>query len=209
MVFENRTDAGKKLAEVLKKYQGQNTIVYALPRGGVVLGVEIARALNASLDLVVPRKIGHPFDPEYAICAVTESGELICNEAERANIDQNWLAEEVKKEKKESRRRREAYRRGAPRRSPKGKIAIIVDDGVATGLTIRAAIRDIKSRKPAKLMVAVPIIPKDVAEVLRRETDELVALYIPKYYAGAVGNYYREFNQVEDDEVIKLMSEIK
>lgn len=208
-MFEDRAEAGKKLADELKlkKYQGESVVIYALPRGGVVLGYEIARVLGAPLDLVIPRKIGHPFNPEYAICAVAESGELICDEREKAAADPKWLEAEVNREKAEAKRRREAYFRDVQLDidSLYGKTAIIVDDGVATGLTIRAAIRDIKRKNPKRLVVAVPVVPKDTAAALFREADELVALEIPDRYAGAVGAYYRDFKQVEDAEVIRLL----
>lgn len=212
-MFKDRIDAGKKLTGALEKYNGEGVVVYALPRGGVVLGAEVARVLHTPLDLVIPRKIGHPLNPEYAICAVTESGELICNEEERATIDKEWLKEAIEKEKREAKRRRETYLGlGKPNLRVyetlrlKGKTAIIVDDGVATGLTIRAAIKDIRVKNPKKLVVAVPVVPKDVAEILRKESDELVALEIPEHYLGAVGAYYCGFGQVEDEEVIKLLS---
>jgi putative phosphoribosyl transferase len=137
----------------------------------VVLGIEVAKALNAPLDLVIPRKIGHPFHPEYAICTVTESGQLVCNETEKSNIDQTWLKLEVIKEQAEAKRRRNVYLKNKSLVSVRGKIAIIVDDGVATGLTLRAGIKDVKSKKPSKVVIAVPVCPKDTAQILRQESD--------------------------------------
>lgn len=205
MIFKDRTEAGRKLAEALKKYKGQDLVIYALPRGGVVLGYEIAKALGAPLDLVIPRKIGHPTNPEYAVCAVAEDGHMICNEAERAMLDPKWLEQAVERERQEAKRRRETYLEGRPPLSAEGKIAIIVDDGIATGLTMMLAIREIKHQKPKKIVVAIPVSPQDSAEVLKKEADELVALDIPEAYLGAVGAYYENFPQVEDAQVIRLL----
>lgn len=205
MRFKNRTEAGKKLAQALEKYQGQEGIVYALPRGGVALGVEIAKALQMPLDLVIPRKIGHPRNPEYAICAVAENGEMVCNEREAARLDPQWLKQQLDKERKEARRRRERYLGGSEPLSAAGKTAILVDDGIATGLTMQAAIRDVRHRNPAHIVVAIPVAPKDTAATLAREVDDVVGLEITDFYRGAVGAYYDDFLQVSDEEVIELL----
>src|SRR3989344_1657662 len=144
MRFKDRADAGRKLAHALNKFKGRQGVVYALPRGGVVLGVEIAQALHMPLDLVIPRKIGHPISPEYAIGAVVENGEKVCNEMEVARIDPEWFRREVERERQEARRRRELYLGGREPAPVEGKTAIIVDDGIATGLTMEVAIRDVK-----------------------------------------------------------------
>jgi putative phosphoribosyl transferase len=205
MRFSDRTDAGRQLGRALGKYRGEAGVVFALPRGGVVLGVEVARALNMPLDLVIPRKIGHPLQPEYAICAVAESGELACNEREAARVDAAWLARAVDQEKREARRRRDLYcgKRVAP--DLHGKTAVLVDDGIATGLTMEAAILDVRLRAPAKVVVAVPVAPADTAERLRAMVDDFVAVRVDEFYLGAVGAYYDAFAQVSDDEVIELM----
>ena len=205
MRFRDRTDAGKKLAQALKKYQAQDGVVYALPRGGVVLGVEVATALNMPLDLLIPRKIGHPLQPEYAICAVVENGELVCNQAEVARVNPQWFQQEVEAERQEARRRRELYLGGRESPPVEGKTVIIVDDGIATGLTMEVSIRDARRRRPGHLIVAVPVAPSDTVERLSREVDEFVVLDHSPYYLGAVGAYYDYFNQVTDDEVIALL----
>ncbi len=205
MRFKNRAEAGKKLAHALQDYQDKDGIVYPLPRGGIPVGVEIAQAIHMPLDLIIPRKIGHPFNPEYAICAVGENGDLVCNEWEVAQVDQRWFQETVKRERQESRRRRERYLSGRQPLPAEGKTVILVDDGIATGLTMRAAIRDAKHRRPAHVIVAVPVVPKDTASILRQEVDKLVALDIPEFYLGAVGAYYDEFPQISDDEVIEML----
>jgi predicted phosphoribosyltransferase len=206
MVFKDRKDAGRKLAEALKNYKdAPNMIILALPRGGVVLGYEIAKALNLPLDIVVPRKIGAPGNPEYAIGAITETGDAIMNEEEVKYIDKEWLKQEMGKEKKEAQRRLTTYRAGPPPQVA-GKTVIIVDDGVATGYTMRAAVASVKSRKPAKIIVAVPHGATDSIEKIRREVDEVVVLYVPVIY-WAVGAQYEEFPQTSDEEVVELLRE--
>lgn len=205
MTFYDRTEAGELLADRLEKYSGEDVVVYALPRGGVVLGLEIARRLCAPLDLVIPRKIGHPLHPEYAICAITEDGYLICNQEEAARHDTDWLKRSILAEHKEAQRRRQLYMSGRENVSVEGKVAIVVDDGIATGLTMMAAIEDLKDRRPSKIVLAVPVIPADTIPQLRRRVNEIVAVEVPKHYRGAVGSYYRDFDQVEDDEVIRLL----
>jgi len=205
MHFQDRTEAGQMLAEELVGYKGDNTVVYALPRGGVVLGVEVADSLNAPLDLVVPRKVGHPDQPEYAVCAVTDEGHLVCSRREVAQLDPAWLTSEVQKEQAEAKRRRKKYlarRRSVP---VEGKTAIIVDDGVATGLTMLAAVEDVKNRRPGRVVLATPVVPDDLAQRLERYVDELVVLDKPKVYLGAISAYYDDFNQVEDSQVMSLM----
>ncbi|HEU5339589.1 MAG TPA: phosphoribosyltransferase family protein [Sulfuricaulis sp.] len=208
MRFRDRVDAGKQLAPALKKYQKHEGVVYALPRGGVVLGVEVARALGMSLDLLIPRKIGHPLQPEYAICAVVENGELVCNQQEVARVDPEWFRQEVEAERGEARRRRELYLGGRKPTPVEGKTAIIVDDGIATGLTMEVSIRDARRRRPKHLVVAVPVAPADTVERLSREVDEFMVLDASPFYLGAVGAYYDRFLQVTDEEVIALLRSV-
>lgn len=206
MRFHNRIDAGRQLALALTKFRGQDGIVCPLPRGGVELGVEIARVLAMPLDLVIPRKVGHPLNPEYAVCAVTEFGAPICNEHEIAQLDPAWLRQSVENERREARRRRERYLATRAPVPAEGKIVILVDDGIATGLTLRAAIQDIRARRPRRLIAAIPVAPKAAAEQLLREVDELFALDVPDFYLGAVGAYYDEFPQLSDDTVVQLLN---
>jgi predicted phosphoribosyltransferase len=203
-MFKHRQEAGRLLAQRLKKYRNTHCIVYALPRGGVIIGHEIAKSLSAPLDLVITRKIAHPLDPEYAIGAVSESGELQCDEYEQKAVGMQWINEEAMRQMAEAKRRRQTYL-GRKSFSPKGKIAIIVDDGVATGFSIGLAIREIQKQKPAKIVVAVPVIPDDTAKKLAPLVDELIALEIGKPFLGSIGQYYHEFPQIEDEEVIVLL----
>jgi predicted phosphoribosyltransferase len=204
MVFKDRADAGKRLAQALLAYRGQDTAIYALPRGGVVLGAEIARELNAPLDLIVVRKIGHPFSPEYAIAAIAEDGHLAMNPRAVDSIDRQWFDEKSQMERQEARRRRELYTRGRAPISATDKTAIIVDDGLATGLTMFAAVQEVRHARPQKVVVAVPVAPPDAVEQLKEMVDDVVALYVTPSL-GAIGAFYLRFDQVTDDEVIEWM----
>lgn len=207
MIFKNRQDAGQKLAETLQNYKNApNTIVLALPRGGVVVGYEIAKALNLPLDIVVPRKIGAPGNPEYAIGAIAETGDAILSEEEVRYVKKEWLKQAMEEEKKEAQRRLITYRPGPPP-DLKNKTVILVDDGVATGFTMRAAVASIKARQPAKIIVAVPHGAQDSLEKIKSEADEVVCLYSPAAY-WAVGAHYEEFPQTSDEEVIELLKKI-
>jgi len=205
MLFKNRKDAGIRLAQALEKYKDEDAIVLALPRGGVVLGEEIANMLHAPLDILLTKKIGHPLNSEYAICAITEDGDPICNSAEVEKVDPEWLAEEIRKVRSEIKRRRKMFLGGKALQPVEGKTVIIADDGIATGLTMIAAIDEIKKRKPKRLVIAIPVTPYDTAQRLMSMVDELVSLDIDPNYRGAVGAYYADFTQVEDSEVISIL----
>lgn len=205
MIFANRQEAGIKLAEVLKPLIKDEAVVYALPRGGVVLGYEIARALNCPLEALIIKKIGHPWHEEYAIGAVAESGRTIFNQEEAEQLDKSWLAEATAKNLKLAKARRRLYSGDQAMLDCHGLIAIIVDDGVATGLTMELAIAEIKSRAPQKIIVAVPVLPADTGARLKKLVDELVYLEAPEFFQGAVGAYYDDFTQVSDEEVIEYL----
>ena len=207
MYFKDRAEAGRLLAKSLKKYKGKDVVVYALPRGGVITALEIAKYLHSPLNLIITRKIGHPSQPEYAIAATAENGHIVGSSEKLRTIDEDWLKSEIEKERKEAKRRREKYFQGREEVSAKGKIAILVDDGVATGLTMRVAIKELKHRHPKKIVVATPVVPKDTAEILRKEADELVALEEPREFY-AIGDWYENFPQITDDEVTRIMEKI-
>ncbi|MHC1718696.1 MAG: phosphoribosyltransferase [Acidaminococcaceae bacterium] len=209
MRFKNRSEAGVQLAVLLQKYADDNLVVYALPRGGVPLGVEIAKKLHAPFDLVITKKIGHPGNPEYALCAIAEEGEPICNQDDIGYIDNQWLQEEINRVRVEIKRRREKYFGEIAHPDIEGKTAIIVDDGIATGYTMLAAINEIKRRKPGKVVVAIPVTPEDTARELRKIIDDLVSVEIDPFYLGAVGAYYDDFSQLEDEEVICLIKSLE
>ncbi len=206
MYFKDRAEAGKKLAELLSDFRGEHTVIYALPRGGVVVGSEIAKALHAPFDLIITRKIGHPNSSEYAIGAVAENGHSILNREETADIDPKWLKNEINKQQAEAKRRRLIYLAGKKPIPAKGKIAILVDDGIATGLTIMAAVQELREHySPQKIIVAVPVGPTAIAKQLESMEVQFVALEIPEQFMGSIGYYYQDFSQVTDQEVVRLM----
>lgn len=203
MHFDDRRDAGVQLAKALARYDGEDAVIYALPRGGVVLGDEVAKQLELPLSLIIPRKIGHPENEEYAVCAVTEEGELVCNEEESTRLDPAWLEKARKHGQKEAKHRRATY--GGARIPASGKVAIVVDDGIATGLTMRAAVRSLRRELPSEVIVAAPIAPREVVEYLQKEADDVVVLDDSEPFLGAIGAYYESFPQVTDDEVVAIM----
>jgi len=183
-------------------------VVLALPRGGVVLGAQVARSLEVPLDIVVTRKIGHPSSTEYAIGAVDENGTTILNEAETKTVDQRWLKEEIERQKAEARRRSTLYRGGREAAALAGKVAIIIDDGIATGLTMRLAVRTVAAQKPKKIIVAIPVAPAGSLRTLKSEgADEIIVLKPSEDFLGAVGAHYTQFEQVDDAKVVHLMSQ--
>ncbi len=209
MEFKDRREAGRLLAEVLKKYKGEQVVVLALPRGGVLIASEVAKKLHAPLDLILAHKIGHPRQPEYAIAAISEGGHVMENTAEVEAVDSAWYAQAKEQQMEEIRRKRKEYVRGRKNISVHDAVAILVDDGIATGLTMKAAILELKHRNPKKLVVAVPVAPLRTAQAIESMVDEFIGLHVPSdgSFLGAVGAYYREFTQTEDTEVISLLEE--
>jgi len=209
MPFINRKDAGERLADALSAYRGiKDGIVIALPRGGVVLGRVVADRLGLPLDIVVSRKIGAPSNPEYAIGALTEMGDIVWNEAERALHDARRLATIVEEQKREAERRMAIYREGMPERVIRGRTVIVVDDGIATGFTIMAAMKTVRALRPKRIVIAVPVAPPDSLAMLASLADEVVVLYTPESF-HAVGAHYQEFGEVKDEEVIGLLQREK
>ena len=207
MHFKNREEAGRALAEALAPYRGRKAVVFALPRGGVVVGYEVAHSLGVPLDVVVTRKIGHPHNSEYAICATDEKGTLLCDESETRLVDQDWLNKEVERQRKEAERRIKVYRGGKKPFQITNKVAIIIDDGIATGLTMRLAVKAVRKQKPSRIIIAVPVAPSDIVRELKREVDEVIVLEPPEDFMGAVGAHYQEFEQVEDAAVVRLLQD--
>jgi putative phosphoribosyl transferase len=209
MPFADRKDAGRRLADRLGHLKDARPIVLALPRGGVPVGVEIARALDAPLDLVLVRKIGVPFQPELAAGAVVDGANPIrvWNPEVLRSIG---MAEEdfedaVNAELAEIEQRRRRYLAGRPPARLSGRTAIVVDDGIATGATVTAALRAIRSQQPARIVLATPVAPPEVLVRLRREADEVICLEAPAHL-GAIGYFYDDFSQLSDAEVIALLA---
>lgn len=206
MYFRNRVEAGRKLAGFFNHIDGKNTVVYALPRGGVVVGAEIAKAIHTPLDLIITRKIGHPDQPEYAIGAVAENGHSVFNKKEILNIDKQYIQEETKKQTREAKRRRTAYLGKNPPVSSQGKTAILVDDGIATGLTIKAALNELKMHyAPKKIIIAVPVAPRETVDELEKMGANVLSIITTKEFLGSIGAYYQDFSPVEDKDVIRML----
>lgn len=205
-LFKNRQDAGEQLSKLLAAYKDQDVIVYALPRGGVTVAKEIAKFLKAPLDLIFAHKIGHPYQLEYAIGAISERGYLIGEELKL--YDSKWLEATKAKEIQEMKRKRALYLKGKKSLDVEGKVAIIVDDGIATGRTMEVGIMELRGRNPEKIVMAVPVAPRSTFDKLATLTDDAVGVEIPEdeEFVGAVGAYYNEFDQVEDEEVIALLN---
>jgi putative phosphoribosyl transferase len=209
MIYFNRQAAGKQLAKALAQYKGSDTVVLALPRGGVVLASEVARELHAPLGLVLVRKLGHPSYAEYAIGAVAENDTPIYNSQEIAAIDDVWLkrAESSARHLIEQRRKLYYGEHFIPPDTT-GKLVILVDDGIATGLTMRAAVQAVTKNRPKQLIVAVPVASQESVNDLEGLVDKVVVLDDPRGFLGAVGAHYREFKQVNNDEVRALLKEV-
>lgn len=206
-MFLDRTDAANQLSELLKKYQElDNGVVIGLPRGGVVLAAVVARKLHLPLDVICPRKIGLPGNKEFAIGAITEKGELIADRdlIETYGVSGVYLEREIGIEMAQAQRRLALFRQGLPPRNLKDRVVIIVDDGLATGMTMKAAVRMAQEEGAAKVVVAVPVAPPETIAVFEEMVDEVVCLLAP-YDFHAVGQFYRDFAQVEDEEVVKLL----
>ena len=213
-MFKDRVEAGRKLAEALAALGTfENPIVLALPRGGVPVGYEIARRLKAPLDVIIVRKLGAPFNEEFAIGALVEGDpeRVVLNEEAiwRLGVDKEYLDTVVAKERDELHRRQRLYRGSdTPLKDLAGKTVILVDDGIATGYTMKAALAAIREQNPAKIVVAVPVAPADVIPEMRRLADEVVVLDVPEPF-WAVGAHYERFDQTSDEEVIDLLARAK
>ena len=207
MLFQDRREAGSSLARELASFKGKaNLIVLGIPRGGVVVGHEIAKALEAPLDVYITRKIGAPHNPELAIGAVASDGTLLIDHqlVRRLGVSQEYVDQESERQKQEITRRVAEYRGDRPGLELAGKAVILVDDGVATGATTLATVRAIKSQQPSELILAVPVGPQDSIESLRQEVDQIVCLHAPEVF-WAVGAFYNIFDQTSDEEVKTLL----
>jgi predicted phosphoribosyltransferase len=210
LIFADRAEAGQLLAARLAGLGLENPAVFALPRGGVPLGAEIAKRLHAPLDLAFVRKLGAPDQPELAVGAVAgdlESPEIVLNTklVQGLGLDEAFICEAVARELAVIERQRRMYEGVRPAIDPAGRTAIVVDDGVATGMTIRAALRQVRRGRPARLIAAVPVCARDSVRMLRKEADEAVILSAPGRFVS-VGSFYRTFAQVSDADVIALLA---
>lgn len=205
-MYKDRIDAGRQLAKALKKFQGSDVIILALPRGGVVLGAEVAKQLQLPLSVILVRKIGHPDHAEYAIGAMAEGEKPIYNETELASINKDWLAKSEAAARKIMADRRSLYfNNDITTPDLKAKAVIIVDDGIATGLTMKAAVLSVHDKNPEKIVVAVPVCATDSAEMIKKLVDELIVLDDTDEFLGAIGAHFERFDQVSDEQVRSLL----
>jgi predicted phosphoribosyltransferase len=207
--FRDRRDAGRQLASKLASYSEPNSVVLALPRGGVPVGYEVARALEAPLDIFLVRKLGAPGHEELAMGAVATGGVSVLNEdvVDALGIPQSIIERVAVREIEELNRRERLYRGRRPAPDIPGRAVIVVDDGLATGATMRAAIQALRLQQPARVVVAVPIASPEICEALRSEADDVVCAMTAEPFV-AVGNWYEDFTQTTDDEVQRLLTSV-
>lgn len=203
MRFKNRKEAGELLAKVLPQTLLENSLVLALPRGGVPLGIIIANQHKLPFDVLLAKKIGHPLHPEFAIGAVAEGGEPILNQSIQS--DASWLKTRVIEIEAELARRRQLYDQVLQKQAIQGKDVIIVDDGIATGMTLYAAIEAVEKSQPNSINVAVPVIPPETYLELKKKVNQIYYVHLPKVFLGAVGAYYESFPQVSDESVHQML----
>ena len=204
--FNDRVEAGKKLAKALEDFKGKNAIILAIPRGGVVVGFEIASELELPLDVIIPRKVGAPNNPELAIGAVAEDGTIILDNSlvTYLGVSESFIREESARQREEIKRRLKVYRPNEPSPNVKGLDVILVDDGIATGSTMKAALASVKNQGAKTVTVAVPVGPPSTIEELKKQADKVICLKTPEYFQ-AIGQFYLDFNQTSDEEVIELL----
>ncbi len=208
-LFENRDDSGKQLAPKLLKYKGEaDVIVLGLPRGGLPVARHVAEYLNAPLDVYIVRKLGVPGQEELAFGAIASGGERVLNDriVQQMHVSEEKIEQVAKREEEEMQRRQKLYRGDRERPSFSGKTVILVDDGLATGASMRAAIQALRTRQPKKIVVAVPTAPVDTCEELSQLVDDIICLETPQPFGG-VGAWYKHFPQTTDDEVRQILQD--
>ncbi len=207
MIFEDRVDAGERLAEALKEHVGPDAVALGIPRGGVIVAEVVARTLGVPLDVVVPRKVGAPGNPELGLGAVAPGVRVLDPWLiERLGVSEEYLEREIVAEEAETVRRLRVYRGDRPPLDLTGRTAIVIDDGVATGGTAVAALRWARAQGAERVILAVPVAPPQTIQRLQHEADEVVVLATPEPFF-AVGEWYRRFDQTSDEEVVAILDE--
>lgn len=201
MLFRDRTDAGKRLATAIESLSKKDLVVLALPRGGLPLGVLIAQQRDAPFGMILAKKIGHPTNSEYAIGAVAEGGAPILGEGYVERLHASWVKEEVPRIQKEMAHKRTLYGEYLKNECLKGQDILIVDDGIATGLTMFAAIQAVSEQEPNSIQVAVPVVPEATYEQLKQKVEDIYVLEAPAHFLGGIGAYYENFPQLTDEQV--------
>lgn len=209
-MFKDRAEAGQLLADKLAGRVGKNGVVLAIPRGGAVVAAELARRLGIGLDLIIPRKIGSPKNPEMAIGAIAQDGSAVLNHhlIKLLDVADAELKEIIARELEEIKRRMSLYGGSEDHSKYSGKQLVVVDDGVATGYTMLAALHSARNLRPQELILAVPVAPPETLEILKKEVDQLVCLLTPANFY-AVGQFYETFDQTGDEEVVEIVKELK
>ena len=204
--FRGRVEAGRLLAGELTKFRGKKAVVLGIPRGGIIIANELSCVLGAEMDIVLSRKLGSPGNPELAIGAVCEDGKLFLNEmlASQAGPESSYIQQEKARQLSLIKRRVEQYREILPKVSLKDNIVIITDDGVATGATMKAALWAARQERPKMLIAALPVGPADTIRELAKDADEVIVLRVPPFFA-AIGQFYLDFSQVQDEEVMEIL----
>jgi putative phosphoribosyl transferase len=207
-LFKDRREAGRLLAQQLGGYRGQEAVVLGIPRGGIIVAQELARALEADMDIVLAHKLRTPGYAELAMGSVAENGRLFLNDEVvwGLGVDGAYIQQETARQMAEIRRRTELFRHARPKVSLAGKTVIVTDDGVATGATTQAALWAVRLERPEKLIAALPVGPEDTIMILAEDVDEMVCLRTPPLFA-AVGQFYVSFEPVEDEEVLEILKE--
>jgi predicted phosphoribosyltransferase len=206
MMFSNRVEAGKRLGEALSHLAGENVVVLGVPRGGVEVAAEVATQHGWPLDIVIPKKVGAPFNPELGLGAIAPGVRVLDERMLRTlNVSEDYLEAEIGKQEEEIRRRSDAYRKGREPLDLGGKTAVVVDDGIATGGTAIAAVRWAKGQGAKRVILAVPVAPREAVAKLSKEADEVVALATPEPFY-AVGQWYSDFPQAADEQVVELLN---
>jgi predicted phosphoribosyltransferase len=205
-LFSDRYDAGAHLAKKLQIFKDTDSIVLALPRGGVPVGHGIAVALRLPLDVVITHRIAHPYNTDVAICAITEDGKRVCDDYGLYGVDQSWIDHESVLAMEEASRRRKIFT-VRPSQSIRDKIVILVDDGIATGLTMKAALLGVRAQKPKKIILAVPVCPHLILKELKVQVEDVVVLNDEAHFRGAISAYYRFFPEIADTEIISCLKD--